>query len=329
MSPGPGSVVAINGSELPLNFDVPSIANMADDGVSPDATAGDGIYTKKVRFPESTFKTMGYKFLFDDSYECLLEGNRGLWLNDAAYDTVGGSFGPLVMPLAYFDRCSTIGRAVTAIFRVATLGMGPADTIAVNGEPNNQLPPVISWDIPSINKMHDDGVAPDAKAGDGIYTVAVTFPDSSSKYVEYKYLHDSAYECATQGNRYVYLDDAFDDSGNPQIVELDFFNSCVPTDVPDGAPKVPLALRQNYPNPFNPITAISFLSPATGRAVLRVYDVKGALVRTLLDDVVAAGEVSVRWDGKDGSGRNMTSGVYFYELRIGNERVSRKMVLLR
>jgi hypothetical protein len=328
-APGPDSVVAINGSELPLTFDVPSLTNMADDGVSPDATAGDGIYTTKVRFPVNTFKTMGYKFLYNDRYECLLEGNRGLWLNDAAFDTVGGAFGPLVMPLAYYDRCSTIGRAVKVIFRVATLGMGPADTVAVNGGPNNQVPEVINWNVPSINPMSDNGVAPDATAGDGIYTVAVTFPDSSNRYLEYKYLHNSTYECATTGNRYVYIDDAYDASGNPQIIDVDYFNSCVATDVQDGPPAVPLTLKQNYPNPFNPVTMISFYAPSQGRASLRVYDVTGALVRTLLDDVVAAGEVNVRWDGKDGSGRRMTSGVYFYELRFGRERVSKKMVLLR
>jgi hypothetical protein len=324
-APGPDSVVAINGSELPLTFDVPSITDMADDGVAPDVTAGDGIYTKKVRFPASTFKTMGY----NDRYECLTEGNRGLWLNDAAYDTVGGAFGPLEMPLAYYNRCSTIGRPVTVIFSVATLGMGPADTIAVNGGPNNKLPEVINWDVPSINPMRDDGVAPDATAGDGIYTVAVTFPDSSSRYLEYKYLHNSTYECMTQANRYIYIDDAYDASGNPQIVELDYFNSCEATGVEDGTPAVPLALRQNYPNPFNPMTMISFVAPSQGHASLRVYDVTGALVRTLLDDVVAAGEVNVQWDGKDGNGKRMTSGVYFYELRFGRERISKKMVLLR
>lgn len=327
MHPGVDSVAAINGNALPLAFDVPSLATMADDGVYPDAAAGDGIYSKLVRFPESTFKNVGYKFLYNDRYECLLQDNRALWLNDAAYDTVGGAFGPLEMPVVYYDRCGTIGRDVTVIFRVATLGMTGADTIAVNGEPNNQLPHVISWDIPSINRMYDNGVAPDAQAGDGVYTIAVTFPDSSNQYVEYKYLRNSEYECLTQANRYIYIDDAYDAAGNPQIIDLDFFNSCDATGVP--AAPAPLALRQNYPNPFNPATAISFEAPSAGRAVLRIYDVRGALVRTLLDRVVPAGEASLRWDGKDDAGRQVQSGIYFYELRLGAERVSRKMVLLR
>jgi hypothetical protein len=207
--------------------------------------------------------------------------------------------------------------------------MGSADTVAVNGEPNNQLPHVISWDVPSINRMRDNGVSPDTKAGDGTYTVAITFPDSSSRYVEYKYLHNRTYECATQSNRYIYIDDAYDAASNPQIIDLDFFNSCAATGVPEGTPAVPLALHQNYPNPFNPVTVITFNAPAIGRAVLKIYDVKGALVRTLLDDFVAAGEITVRWDGKDEGGSRVNSGVYFYELRVGNERMSRKMVLLR
>jgi hypothetical protein len=328
-SPGPDSVVAINGSVVPLDFSVPSITNMLDDGVYPDETAGDGIYSVKVRFRMNSYEDVGYKYLYNDLYECQTEGNRSLWLNDAAYDTVGSVMGPLVMPLQYYDRCSTVGRAVEVVFRVATLDVAPTDTIAVNGEPNNQLPPVISWDVPSINRMHDDGVYPDDTSGDGTYSASIVFPDSSSKYVEYKYLFNSTYECSTQPNRYFFIDDAFDAVGNPQILELDYFGSCVPTDVPHGVPAVPLTLHQNYPNPFNPITTISFMAPSAGRASLRVYNLNGALVRTLLDRVVAVGEVSVRWDGKDESGRTVSTGVYFYELRFGGDRVSRKMVLLR
>jgi hypothetical protein len=328
-SPGPDSVVAVNGSVAPLKFNVPSETNMKDDGVSPDAVAGDKVYSVKVRFPINSFKTVGYKFLYNDRYECLLEGNREVWLNDAAFDTVGGAKGPLVMPLAYYDRCGTIGRDVKVIFRVATLGVLPSDTIAVNGGPNNQLPEVINWNIPSINRMHDDGVDPDVKAGDGIYTKAVTFPDSSSRYVEYKYLKNSAYECALQSNRYFYIDDAYDATGNPEILELDYFNSCEATDVPRITPVIPLALHQNYPNPFNPTTTITFTAPAQGRALLRIYDVQGKLVKTVFDDVVQPGTVTVRWDGTDADGRKVSTGVYFYEVRIGGERATRKMVLLK
>ncbi|MBN1885775.1 MAG: T9SS type A sorting domain-containing protein [Candidatus Krumholzibacteriota bacterium] len=327
--PGLDSVVAINGSVAPLTFDVPSVNGMADDGVAPDASAGDGIYALAVRFPALSFKTVNYKYLYNDVYECIGEDDREVWLNDAAYDTVGGTLGPIVMPLQYYDRCSTIGRDVEVVFTVDTRWVKPGagDTVAVNGGPGNTAPPVIDWSVPSINPMADDGVAPDAAAGDGIYSLSIVFPDSHAKYVEYKYLFNSAYECTTQANRYVFVDDAFDAVGNPQLLELDYFNTCVVS--VDDQPQAPFVLRQNFPNPFNPTTTILFVAPERGRAMLRVYDVNGRLVRTLLDGVVEAGEVRVAWDGTDAGGNALASGVYFCKLLVGDRAASRKMILLR
>lgn len=331
MSPGPDSVVAINGSVPPLTFDVPSVTNMADDGNPPDDTADDGIYAVTVRFPAYSYKTVGYKYLYNNVYECQLEGNREVWLNDAAYDTVGGTNGPLVMPLQYYDRCSTIGRDIEVVFRVNALWKYPTsnDTISVNGTPNNQLPEVINWNVPSINPMRDDGVYPDVTAGDYVFATSIIFPDSSAKYVEYKYLFNSEYECTTQSNRYFFIDDAYNAVGNPQILELDNWNLCETTDVTGGTPAVPFALHQNYPNPFNPTTTITFDMPAAGRAVLRIYNVKGQLVDTLLDGFVQAGDVRISWDGKDRQGRPVASGIYFYNLQAGGKSASRKMVLIR
>ncbi len=331
MAPGPDSVVAINGSVLPLTFDVPSITNMADDGNPPDDIASDGIYAVTVRFPAYSFKTVGYKYLFNDVYECQGIGNREVWLNDAAFDTVGGAMGPLEMPLQYYDRCVTIGQPVEVVFKVNTLWKYPGanDTIAVNGTPNHPSFEVINWNIPSINPMRDDGIYPDDTAGDLIYATSIFFPDSSNKYIEYKYLFNSEYECSTQSNRYFYIDDAYDAFGNPQILELDNWNLCDLTGTPDNTPAIPFVLHQNFPNPFNPTTTIKFNMPAAGRAVLRVYNVKGELVNTLLDRVVAAGEILVSWDATDHNGRSVASGVYFYDLRIDGQRASRKMILLR
>jgi len=324
------SVMAINGSALPLSFTIPSVNEMADDGIFPDDTAADGVYSIAVRFPPLSPKTVEYKYVYNDVYECQLEGNRNVWLNDAAFDTIGGTMGPIVMPLQYYDRCGTTGRAVEVVFRVDTRWVKPgvSDTIAVNGDENNQAPLVMSWTIPSINPMADDGAYPDDTAGDGIYSISVTFPDSSDKYVEYKYLYNSTYECSTQANRSFFIDDSFDDAGNPQMLDLGYFNTCW-IDVTDEIPSIPFALKQNFPNPFNPVTTITFSVPERGRAVLSVYNVKGELVQTLVDDVVSAGEVSVTWDATDRYGRKISSGVYFYRLRVGDLEMSRKMILLR
>ncbi|HSG29267.1 MAG TPA: T9SS type A sorting domain-containing protein, partial [Candidatus Krumholzibacterium sp.] len=328
MSPGLDSIVAINGSVLPLTFDVPSLNVMADDGVAPDA-AVDGIYTLKVRFPENSLKNAGYKFLYNGRYECQSEGDRDIWLNDSEFDTVGGTLGPLYMPLQYFDRCSVIGRDVRVDFRVLTKGFGgPADTVAVNGTPNNRLPEVINWNVPSINEMTwIDGFGD--HTGLGYYTVSIVFPDSSSRYQEYKYLHNSVYECDIPGNRSFFIDDQYDAAGNPQVLEVDNFGSCITVDVPDGSLPTPIVLRQNYPNPFNPVTTIRFSVAERGHASLRIFDVRGALVKTLVDRIVDAGEVSILWDGTDDGGNRISSGVYFLNLRKGEETMTRKMIMLR
>ncbi len=324
------SIMSINGSALPLSFAIPSVNDMADDGIFPDDTAADGVYALVVRFAPLSPKNVEYKYVYNDVYECQLESNRDVWLNDAAFDTIGGAFGPIVMPLQYYDRCSTIGKAIEVIFKVDTRWVKPtaSDTIALNGNENNQLPLLISWAIPSINPMVDDGTGPDDTAGDGIYATSIIFPDSSGKFVEYKYLMNSTYECSTQANRSFYLDEAYDDQGSPQILELAYFNTCW-IDVTEEIPTIPFALKQNFPNPFNPVTTISFSVPVRGRVVLSVFNVKGELVQTLIDDVVDSGEVSVTWDATDRYGRQISSGVYFYRLRVGDLEMSRKMILLK
>ena len=85
-------------------------------------------------------------------------------------------------------------------------------------------------------------------------------------------------------------------------------------------------LSQNYPNPFNPSTMINFSVPAEGRVALRVYDVTGGLVTTLLDEIKSAGNYEVEFDA--GKAR-LSSGVYFYQMEAGKTRLTRKMVVLK
>lgn len=89
------------------------------------------------------------------------------------------------------------------------------------------------------------------------------------------------------------------------------------------------ALRQNYPNPFNPATSISFSLTERTHVTLEVFDVSGRRVAVLLNDDVEAGVASVRWDGRDDSGRNAASGTYFVRMTAGDSFFERKMTLLR
>jgi hypothetical protein len=88
-------------------------------------------------------------------------------------------------------------------------------------------------------------------------------------------------------------------------------------------------LRQNFPNPFNPTTTIAY-DLASGEAVtLAIYDVQGKRVRELVNGRQPAGRHRVEWDGRDGRGQRVASGVYFYRLEAGAYTSTKKMVLLK
>jgi hypothetical protein len=91
-----------------------------------------------------------------------------------------------------------------------------------------------------------------------------------------------------------------------------------------------LVLEQNAPNPFNPSTRIAFRLREGARADLRVYDERGRLVRSLLSDAeLGEGEHDLTWDGRNDRVELMASGVYFYQLEAGGQRLSRRMILVR
>ncbi|MFC1475366.1 T9SS type A sorting domain-containing protein [Candidatus Zixiibacteriota bacterium] len=88
-------------------------------------------------------------------------------------------------------------------------------------------------------------------------------------------------------------------------------------------------LAQNYPNPFNPVTQIAFSLPAAADATLKVYNILGEDVTTLIDENLASGEHLAEWDGRDANGLNVSTGVYFYRLTASEFVSTRKMVLLK
>jgi hypothetical protein len=101
------------------------------------------------------------------------------------------------------------------------------------------------------------------------------------------------------------------------------------TDPPDGAPPV-YFLAGNYPNPFNPVTTITYGIEERTPVTLRIYDVSGRLVRTLVDAVQEPGRsYTVTWDGRNAFGHRASSVVYFCRLIAGARTSTRKMVLLR
>ena len=84
------------------------------------------------------------------------------------------------------------------------------------------------------------------------------------------------------------------------------------------------SLSQNYPNPFNPSTKINFTLPKQGLIKLKIYDILGREVRTLVNEVKTAGNYSINFDASD-----LVSGVYFYRLQTNEFTDVKQMVLIR
>lgn len=97
------------------------------------------------------------------------------------------------------------------------------------------------------------------------------------------------------------------------------------TDVPAPAQ---FAVR-NYPNPFNPSTKIEYTMPQRGDLSIKVFNVRGELVKTLVNQVVEAGNGHVIWDGSNNAGQPVSSGVYFYQSDAFGKSIMNKMVLVK
>jgi hypothetical protein len=123
--------------------------------------------------------------------------------------------------------------------------------------------------------------------------------------------------------------------GRSGMITFEYFG---PTGILDhghdetGAPKA-FSLSQNYPNPFNPSTTITLDIPRTAGKKelvnLTIYDVRGRRVRTLIDSSLAPGSHKIHWDGLNEKGDSVSSGIYLYQLRAGEETFTRKMVVIR
>ena len=93
--------------------------------------------------------------------------------------------------------------------------------------------------------------------------------------------------------------------------------------------KIPIRFLKNYPNPFNPTTNIQFDLTLTGKTKVEIYNIKGQKVKTLLDQELDAGVHNIVWYGKDGNGKRVASGVYFYKVTFNEQEKIKKMIMLK
>ncbi|HMS33621.1 MAG TPA: T9SS type A sorting domain-containing protein [Ignavibacteria bacterium] len=109
----------------------------------------------------------------------------------------------------------------------------------------------------------------------------------------------------------------------------DYYNDCfsnIVIGIYDNTSSIPegFVLYQNYPNPFNPVTNLEFGIPDLGFVLLKVYDMLGKEVKTLVNENLKAGKYKIEFDGS-----NLPSGIYFYKIETGNFITTKKMLLIK
>jgi hypothetical protein len=132
------------------------------------------------------------------------------------------------------------------------------------------------------------------------------------------------------GKTYYYRVTATDFGGNESAGSAEA--ALLVTSVADGSlngmPKE-FTLAQNYPNPFNPTTSIIFGLPRASQVRVNVYNLQGALVRTLATGAFSAGYQTMTWDGRDDNGLFVSAGAYIYRLEAENLNITKKMIYLK
>jgi hypothetical protein len=177
--------------------------------------------------------------------------------------------------------------------------------------------PVLGLPIPTNSGIYSTAAAGDID-NDGDVDVAFASYDQTVNIIDFPGTSaPEAYEWATYaGSQY-----------RPSV-----YGEMMPYQIgvdPAQSPVFSFSLAQNAPNPFAGGTTIRYTLPAEGRVQLRIFDVTGRLIRTLVNGPAKAGQNRVVWDGRDHEGHKLSSGVYFYRLESGTETATRKVLLLR
>jgi len=117
--------------------------------------------------------------------------------------------------------------------------------------------------------------------------------------------------------------------GSPLALMFGKNNQVLPVELIESGIVDDYKLEQNYPNPFNPSTTIRYNILESGRVTLKIYDLLGREIKTLVNENQINGKYQVLWNGENNFGSNVSSGVYFYQLKAGDFIQTKKMILLR
>lgn len=212
-----------------------------------------------------------------------------------------------------------------------------ADVLHVAADNNNTMAPVINGVAghPVFGVFAEKGMAVVQASPSSLTPL-----DEAESAIEYAPAGGTAavsYDGAPGGNTHKVVTFGFD-LGMSQnegllwqylISALRYTPTGVGGEVPPALLPERVVLEPNAPNPFNPSTTIFFALPQAASAALRIYDLRGGLVRTLVDRELHAGRHSLHWDGTNDAGEGLASGVYLYRLETPIGTSTRRMLLLK
>jgi hypothetical protein len=286
-----------------------------------------------------------YKFWYTPNVWESIADNRAYTFTQA-----DATSGEVILPEVNFNNgslSSVINQACEVTFTVncigATDGNGTAfssvDNVIMAGSSAPLAWPQGGWpasDSGLVIFMFDDGTNGDATADDDIYTKTIEFPAYTTLGVEYKYGINFGLPNNNGAN---------DNEGGvgtnhtlpweinwASFTVVDTFGVIKEADVQNvmtGVEELPelattFELNQNYPNPFNPATMIKFSIPEASFVTLKVYNVLGQEVATLVNEEMTSGTYEVDFNAMD-----LTSGIYFYTINAGDFAATKKMMLLK
>ncbi len=182
----------------------------------------------------------------------------------------------------------------------------------------------------SINTPELSGIIPEyVYPADGLKNIHVDNNGNTWGTLYLMFLNDSAFGSSI--HQLSNIEDGIDNGGTIQYmaIDLNFGGPAQNNKNRNNSIVSVKLLEENYPNPFNPTTTIAFNMPKTGNANLSIYNIKGQLIKTLVNGKVEKGQRQVIWTGIDNNNMKVSSGVYFYKLIVGNHSEIKRMLLLK
>lgn len=254
----------------------------------------------EVSFPVSAGTNVEFKWSYEKDYSVSTGSDCG-WIDYITFPGIGGTEMPIInVSLDNID----FGEVLLEETATAELSLYNLGTIALTG--NISTPPGFLVYLPTRDEL-------DFELLSGEYlTVIIEFdPEEAIFY---------------SGNIEIISNDP-----NQPIIEIPVQGTGIGLN--NGSELVPTVteLYGNYPNPFNPVTNISYGLKKESKIKLTVYNIRGQKVATLINAVQPAGFHNIRWAGLDEHGKQVTSGVYFYEMFVDDSDYTsvKKMILLK